>query len=537
MSEFGIRKLAPNGRDVKELDRRELEDLIIELDQELTRRTLKITELKTKLTKASALTKRSEETAVRANLELVHPPSALNPDYAKNYAGREALEYLEKSGPKPNVKKAQIVGSYNPTAGANKRIAALREQVAETYEKIDKTKEEKAKLQKKLIELKAKLESLSIPSDEPYKRKFPNPVTKGKKKKVTFAQVRKLLSDLISNEKDQFRKLCYECCRLLVSNDSNYDNDREALAIFSEIYPNEDDKTLEQLKDILSDRTAHVAILEQEFQCLDSRVSALKDAFISLNEKMNGHVVDTDDDLQVLKDRIAELERMIDDIPKTEERIKALKEERDKLFDEKDELFQHGTEEAAKLEAEINAMKAKILTDRAGYDQERIQLEEQDARLRTEYETISAEVRNLRETRIAIADELKRITNEKYKIHDKLQQLANVGITEPGQTYKIYVFANKAADGNKFVGAVTNIPQNSPEAEIMNNHPYMPLNLKNRRNMLDLEFKSKKDRYLQYKAECTKLQVYLEGKSLQEKQYRERLIRAGGKPQQVSDDE
>ncbi|EAY14892.1 hypothetical protein TVAG_380020 [Trichomonas vaginalis G3] len=497
MKPRSIQRLAPNGRDIRELPREELEVLVLELDDELTKRTQRITLLKQNLKEASAKTKKSEERAKNVVLDYINDPLPLHSNYGFNYAGKEAMEFIASKAPEGVERKDPnpIAGSYNAYIGGNKRIVSLKQKIGELQQQIIDTQEETQHLIEKRNKLKAILENLRYKENEPFKHKGPIPKSTKTKRQATFAKCRKLLQQLIANEKDPYRRDCYRCCYYLLKPD-----DRTALELFSQLYdPNLDQDTLKELQDILNDRNAHVAILKEQYKHLDARQEALRNAFLSLKDKMLDHVVDNDDDIQALKDRIAQLEQMIGKIPGLQEEIERLKKERDALLDEKDKLFKEGSDEASKLHADMMAKKAQLSEDRAGYDQERIQLEEVDQRLREQYATIVEEFRRLNDEKQKMAEEYRLIQARRTKMHDQLNQLAKAHIDDPSELRAVFDLSQKFVLGDL----------NSKHATIKN------------------DALSKKDKYRNLYAECVKLQKILANKEMQEAAYRDRLKRAG----------
>ena len=473
MSVSPFRKLAPNGRDVSELSREELENFIIELDHELTERTVRITNLKTQLTKANAQTKRSEETVAQANLDYIHPPGPLKADYAKRYAGKEALDFMTERGMKPaSGREAHITGAYNPAIAANKRITNLRQKEADIYAEIQKTREETAKLTKEMLRLKAILEQRGVPQTTQFRHKHGSKI-KPKKGEPSFKKALLILDQLIKNEKDEFRKDCYKCCHMLLSG-----HDREALELFSLLYdPELDAEKLKALTDKLNDRNAFAAILREQLAYLSSKQDALGGKYKSLLEKAKGKDgADLDEQIANLKQRLADLDKALEDIPKKKKEIEDLMKEKDALEKEKDALYGDQRDALAKLQKELAEKLAKLNEDRAAFDAERKQLEEEHARLKTRYDTIIAEMQELQKAFAAINDQFQKIQAEKKRMKERLLRLAEVGIKQ-NQDMKLafqYAMTESEKDPSIFY---PNMNYSDTQIQILQTHPYMPMNV------------------------------------------------------------
>lgn len=496
-------KMSQNGRNVGELQREDLEQLIIELDAEMISRTKRITELRSILTTVNSSVKRTETAAQDQILDYIIAPSCLKADYAKNYAGKEALESINneplthQNGELYARKEARITGAYNPYSGANRRIVALRQKIGEMQQKIVDVNEDKEKLLKEKQRLKDLLEQNPHADikNSPFIHEKPIPKSMNKKKNnVTKKQCLNALDKLLEQEKDQYRNDCLRCVGLILTGE-----DREALELFARLFePGLSENSIKELEDLLSDRNAQVAILREQFNHLDSKQNALRNAFLTLKDKMANHNIGFESDIDELRVRVLELEQMIKEIPVVESEIRELRERRRQLLDEKDEIFRKGSDEASRRYAELKQKRDDLADDKSGYDRERIQLEERDQRLREQYNTIVEECKRLRANESDVKEQLNKIETEKRKIHANLTLLARAGITDPSQVMDIANFCNGST----------------------------PTEIEIDRSRYDDEFKTRKDSYLSLKKECKQLEKILQNKNAQEQALRERVQQA-----------
>ncbi|OHT17139.1 hypothetical protein TRFO_12668 [Tritrichomonas foetus] len=430
--------MTANNRNVSDMSREELEELVMEMQDQLDIRKKREAQLKEQVTIAGAKVKAVEASLQDQNLDFIVPPSALRPNYAQNYAnfkGQDSdIATKENGDPGPLRYEARIAGSYNPYQGANRRIVTLRQKIGDLQQNIVDTHKDMLELQKELERLRALLENREPPKNEAFRHEKPIPKTKPKKKKITLTTCIKYCKDLLKEEKDPKSHDELLCVYYLLTKD-----DVLALELFGKLLaPDLKPDDLAELDDLLKDREAQVSILREQYRHLLARHEPLRDAFRDLKERLPNHVFDNDEVAKHLREQIEELLKLIAGIPDMEKLIEELRAKKASLLADKDALFAEGGKNMADLDAEMRRRLAEISEDKAGVEQEKRQLEELDKRIRERYHTIAEEVRRMKADELELRRMLDDREKKKKEMHDKLVILQNTGLKNPMQVRKVY---------------------------------------------------------------------------------------------------
>lgn len=455
--------MAANNRNVSDIPREELEELVMEMQDELEKRKKRETELRDKITVFKTRVKISEISLKDQNLEFILPPSALRPSYAKNYANPLTLKAGEDEELGSDVAtrengeasfsdliqqryKSNISGSYNPYQGANKRIVTLRQKIGDLQQEIIDTDKDAQELRRELERLRKLLEDRHCPGNEPFRHEKPIPKMKPKKKKSTLKMCIEYCSDLLKEEKDPILHDELLCVYYLLTKD-----DVLALELFGklmekleELSPDE----MELLDDLLRDRDAQLSILREQYRHLLSRHEPLRDAFTDLKKRLSNHLFDNEEVANNLLELIKKLDEEIAKIPDLLKLIEQLKEQKNKLLKDKQDLFNDGQKQLSDIDQEMRNILSQISEDKAGVEKEKRQLEEVDKRIRERYYTIAEEVKRMKIDEAELRRLLNNMEEKKKKMHDRLVLLQNAGLKNPMQVRAVYQISKDTLPNN-----------------------------------------------------------------------------------------
>lgn len=442
--------MASNNRNVSDIPREELEELVMEMQEELEQRKKRETQLRDQITIDKTRVKVAEISLKDQNLQFILPPSALRPSYAKNYAQplTKQLDQDEEIGSdiatrengEPNLTESpprryesNISGSYNPYQGANRRIVTLRQKIGDLQQEILDTDKDAQELHRELERLRKLLENRHCPKNEPFRHEKPIPKTKPKKKKITLKTCIDYCSDLLKEEKEPIPHDELLCVYYLLTKD-----DVLALELFGKLRaPDLSPDDIALLDDRLRDREAQLSILREQYRHLLARHEPLRDAFKDLKDRLPDHLIDNEEAANMLRNQIAELQKLIDGIPDLEKEIERLKELKAKLLKEKEDLFNEGARQLAEVDAEMRKVLSQISEDKAGVEREKRQLEEIDRRIRERYYTIAEELRRMKIDEAELRRRLDDMERKKKQMHDRLVLLQNAGLKSPMQVRSV----------------------------------------------------------------------------------------------------
>lgn len=502
--------MAANNRNVSDIPREELEELVMEMQEQLEQRKKRETQLRDQVTIDKTRVKVAEISLKDQNLQFILPPSALRPSYAKNYAQplTKQLDQSDEIGSDvatrengepslespPRRYESNISGSYNPYQGANRRIVTLRQKIGDLQQEILDTDKETQELHRELEKLRRLLENRHCPKNEPFRHEKPIPKTKAKKKKITLKACIDYCSDLLKEEKEPIPHDELLCVYYLLTKD-----DVLALELFGKLRaPDLSPDDIALLDDRLRDREAQLSILREQYRHLLARHEPLRDAFKDLKDRLPDHLIDNEEAANMLRNQIAELQKLIDGIPDLEKEIERLKELKAKLLKEKEDLFNEGNRKLSEVDIEMRRILSQISEDKAGVEKEKRHLEEIDRRIRERYYTIAEELRRMKLDEAELRRLLDDMERKKKIMHDRLVQLQNAGLKTPMQ--------------------VRSVDQLCREM--------LPVDLFNHRQMMADECNKYLKLLRDLKKECVRLKNSYSSKQQQEYAYKIRLTKA-----------
>lgn len=415
--------MTANNRNISEITREELEELVMEMRKQLSERKELETEFKSLLTIASAKVKAYESGLKDQNLDYIIPPSALMPDYGDP----TSFSFQRKFNPK-------TAGSYNPYQGANRRIVTLRHKIGDLQEKIIATNKDEQELRIELERLRKLLENRPLPKSEPFRHEKPIPKTKGKKKTVTLASCAKYCRELIKEEKDPMWHDKELCVYYLLTKD-----DALAFELFERLFrASLPDFDLDDLDEMIKDREAQVAILLEQLRHLEARKQSLEGPFRDLIKRLPGHQLDTSEKLEHYRQRIEELNKKIASIDDINALIEQLRKRLNELLQEKEKAFDEGNDRLAGVDKDMRDKLNQISAEKAGVEQEYRHLEERDGRLRERYETIIMELEKMKKDEEDLRRLIEEMQRKKKKTHDKFVMLQKAGLQYPTEIRELY---------------------------------------------------------------------------------------------------
>jgi hypothetical protein len=460
--------MSASNRDVLDIPREELEELVVELRKEIDRRAERLTDLRRAVTKTGSKVTAAEASVQDESLRYLVPPSALRPQYARPYAQlqtsppveeeeeEEKEEKEEAEVPEREIRpgeqhgtrlrpthfQSQPAGAFNPFQGATRRIVALRQKIGSLQQEIVDLHAATVEHARERERLRTLLEQRGPPTEQRFRHEKPIPKHKAKKRGITLKSCVRYCDELLKREKEPELHEELLCVYFLLTGD-----DLGAFDLLQHIWaPNVRSDDLARLDDLLQDRDAHVSILREQYRHLEARHKPLSDAYRDLLGRIN-HLVDYDDQKQSLLARIAELDKRIDTIPAEQDAIRKLIAQRDELLEQKEKLFKAAAAAAAELDAAGRQKMAEISATKAEVEREKRQLEEVDARIRERYTTIVEELRRLKETQLELRRMLEDRDAEKKKKHDRLQMLEDAGVQTPYEVAEVWKLCKETMPG------------------------------------------------------------------------------------------
>jgi hypothetical protein len=435
-------RMSASNRDVSDIPREELEELVVEFGTEVGRRAAHLTSLRADVTMISSKVTAAEASVQDESLHYLVPPSALRPNYARPYVQLQmssSAEEEEEDGEQCGTRRhrpqfqSQPPDSFNPFQGATRRIVALRQRIGILQQQIVEVHTKTVDHTVEREHLRVLLEQRGPPMEQRFHHEKPIPKHVTKKSRVTFKGCVKYSDELLKREKGPDLHDELLCVYWLLTVD-----DLRAFDILEHIWaPNVKDEDLARLDDLLQDREAHVSILREQYRHLEARHNPLSYAYRDLRGRIN-HIVDDDGQSQSLAERIAELEKKIQEIPDRQKKIEELIIQRDGLLEEKERLFKKAGADAAELEAKARQEVAEISATKAEVEREKQQLEEVDVRIRERYTTIVEELRRLKEIQLELRRLLEDRDAEKTRKHERLQMLENAGVRTASEVAEVW---------------------------------------------------------------------------------------------------
>jgi predicted nucleic acid-binding Zn-ribbon protein len=442
-------RLTPSNRDVTDILREELEDLVAGLRSELRRRQQDGTILGSRLTRASSKLIAAECSLRDKSLHFLSPPGALHPKSARSFCQVDAApddeDFSEDSEhPRPpgeqrgRLKKhadfdTQPAGAYNPFQGATRRVVYLRQKIGELQQQNVDVHAETVELARKRDRLRAQIEQRGPPTEQRFRHERLIPVFKPKKSISTLKSAAHYCDEMLKREKEpelHDELLCVYC---LLAGD-----ELASFELLQAIWaPHIRADDLAKLEDLLEDRSIHVSILSAQFRRLVASHKPLCASYRDLKQRIN-HVVDHSDQVQGLEARIKELEDQIAKIPAVEKGIAELTEQRNKLLADKEEIVRQGSLAAAKIDAAGKSELAEIRADKAATEREQQQLEHIGKRLEERYATISEDFGRLNAKRTELVTMWEQLETETSKTNRQWMMLENVGLENPDDVLEVW---------------------------------------------------------------------------------------------------
>lgn len=422
--------MSRSNRNVSDISRQELEDIIFDLDEEIESRKLKIHELRIINDQLLTRVEVAHETVRKSTMTYITPPeSKIENKLVKKT--KEQMTFNRDYSYEPTT-------SYNPYQAGNKHIVTMRHKVTDLMNKISSTNEERKKLESQREKMKNKLESREFGKVNPFRHYRVMPVGQGNGKYVTFDKCAKLCEKFMMMEEDVYRFHQLECVFNLLTG-----NDKESLREYSDIcMPSNPDQIMEELDNMLSDRSAQASILNQQFHEFLRKHEKMVHDFLLLKDSMKKKSDNTDLIEQGLLEQIEDLKNRINEIPKTQNHIKELTHKREELYVEIDKVRENRMNNVEN--------EAKLKADTANYEEEKLGYKLQAENLEREEQHL----KSLREERISqissLESEIKEMKQKSddytSKIRDdqvSLDLLEKAGITTPVAVNDIYELSNQ----------------------------------------------------------------------------------------------
>ena len=423
-----------SGRRLDELQREDLETLVLEMCDEYDLRNIKTLKLKIAIDQLQTQVEYSEENSRCVALGYVTPPEQLISKPKIN-----SRQSPRSSQSKPNDNGQPVYGSFNSYQAGNKRVVTLRHKLQNVNDRITNVKNERQKLIELSETLKRRLEERVTPALEPFHHTYATPKKKNPNHNPTFNKVVKSLERMIPNEKDDEMHDLLSCVYCLMTG-----NDVVALQTFSDLsMPTVSRIGLEDLQDKLNDRNAQLSILYERYKNFQNDNSKLIDDYQSLNEKMRDHVIDDEYQKQNLLDQLKQIEEELQKIPLVQEQITAKTTERENLYDEIEKLHQDGKKTIdyeVEMKTKIQEIQSQTLTEQ--YTEK--QLHSENDVLKSEENEIRMKKKNAEEDLPELVTRKNEIQAQKQYIDDKLNMLKIVQIDDPGKLSWVYEFSNSS---------------------------------------------------------------------------------------------
>ncbi|EAX95856.1 hypothetical protein TVAG_053710 [Trichomonas vaginalis G3] len=405
--------ISENGRRLKELQREELETLVLEMCDEYDMRNIRLLNLRVSIDKLQTCLEVAEENSRKAVLGFVIAPES------------QITKPTVKS-PKHKEFTAPVYGAFNSYQAGNKRIVTLRHQVETLLTRIQNTMNETQRLLHKKDKYKKLLEERKVPESEPFNHHVVPVKKKPQINNITFGKAVKCTKDLINKENDpQIHNLLTTVYCLLTNNNI------EALQAYSEIaFPVLTEMSITELREQLSDRNAQISILNEQYKDFQRRHGRLVDDFTSLNEKMRDHIIEDDTEKNNILAQIEELEQILRQIPEKQKEITELTEEREKLYDAIEQVHAEGMK-TIDFEVENKSKIQEMEKEKISLDftykallQENGDKKQSEEDIRTQNKRVLDELNEMLTTKTEV-------TAQKTVINDKFNLLLKVNIEDP----------------------------------------------------------------------------------------------------------
>lgn len=423
-----------NGRSVRDLTRTDLEDLIMEMHEELDGRCIKSTKLSRHVSVLNSNLTALQTTLQESNLAYFQPAPALRPDTQYKTLKKELSKKKDPDSPFRYTQEhfqKEVVGSYNPYQGGNRRIVTLRHRIGDLTQQIYDTKDETRRYQNECQKLAKSLETRNVPK---IGFKPPRPIPKYAKKEggITGKQVIDALEQMIENERDQDDRQYLICAHMLLTG-----NDQNACIMFQDIYqPNFAPDDPRVLKDQLSDRNAQISLLFEQYKGLAENHDNLMDAYLDLQRRLQDHLIDDDAVKNNLHEQIEKLQKNLDTIPVLQKEIETLSEKKQKLSEDVKEIVRTGRA-SVDVEVKLKNDAAEIKKNKAGLSVEQAQLERINAERKEQHQTLAEVVRALNEEIHEISNEYDEKEGQRNIIKDRCQLLRKARVNTSARVKEI----------------------------------------------------------------------------------------------------
>ena len=482
--------MASNGRNVCDMTKQDLEELVLEVHDELDFRSEKITKLKNSITQFQTQIKVVENSLRDLNGGYIKPPKLLRPDGAlKYYYSKDASK--EKEYSKESF-KTKVIGSYNPYEAGNRRVVTLQHQIGDLQQKIIDITQETSKLSQEKDRIAKQLNMREQPKKEVFRHNRTDLKFAQSSQKIDARKCMQTLEQLIEREQNKDEKDYLMCCHMLLTG-----HDKTALQLFSALYaPEVDPEDIDRVNDAMVDREAQTTILLEQYRNLAERHKRIRAAYIDLQSRMENHVFDAETVISSLKEQIHDLETSIGTLPTINEETENLKKIKKEKKKELKKIMQDG-KVIIDIEVKYKNTIADLKKEIAGKKIERAQLERLNQEKSALLESIKVKGESINEIVQDMLAKNDEIEGQKKVIKSKSDKLKRAHVKNPEDVYDIYEASQH----------------------------YMPEYVYNERKSLDDEVKMKNNECKDLKQKCKNLKKILEDKTQNERQIRDFIQR------------
>jgi len=364
-------RISASSRRVREISRRELEDLLLEIDIEIGERCGIIDRLQGQVKELQTKVRIFEEKAMNNTLEFVSSPEIrISLPSVKNYSS--------------------ISGAYNPYMAGNKAIVSKRYRIMELNNQMADIEDEMKEMYNEINLMKKKLITREVPISSPFNRHSPKSIKKNEKGYASFEQCSKIADKLMISTKDAAQFELLQCVFWLING-----SDKNALRVYNKLSSGmKGPEEIAELNALFDDRNAQATILHEQYKHFYEMHQKSMREYHGLVEQMKNHVVDNDYILINLKNQIQELDKKIAQIPILHDMIGQLTSDRELLYEEieqkKKETYGIVDNEAS-MKTKVSEQK-KIL---AGLIVQKEQLYEQSKILKAKEEQVRSQIKGV----------------------------------------------------------------------------------------------------------------------------------------------